>query len=180
MFLTLFTPRRVGALLLVLLATCSVTWVHAFTQANDNTGAAVTTVASSSALLSVGPCTDNCDANKTGIAAVPSGSTQLVLDFTKGASGGTSYGIQAGATYTFKSLVWVTNNAGRTVSVTASATNAGSDLISIKDQNGNTLVGTGAGAVSVPANGQLKLDIQWQGNSTAGTTRAPQVTFSAS
>jgi len=173
-------PVRLFALgALVVVALFAMSWIYAFSQTSVNAGAGVTTVKSDSALLSVGPCTDSCDANKTGIAYFPSGSTQLALDFTKGAAGGTSYGIQSGAIYTFKSLVWATNNASRTVSVTASVTGGATDLLYVKDQNGNTLVGTGAAAISLPAGGQLKLDVQWQGNSTAGTSRAVQLTVSA-
>ncbi len=171
--------RLVALVVLALLVAGTVTWVDAFSGASARSTGALTVVRSDTALLAVGPCEDSCDANKTGIAYFQSGGTQLLLDFRKGATGGTTFGVQAGATYTFKRLVWVTNNAGRAVDVTTNVTGGSPDLVWVRDQNSRTLVGSGAGAVTVPAGGRLELDFRWQGNSTAGTQRALQMTVSA-
>ena len=167
---------KLAAVALAAVALLLVVSVEAFRAAQANSAANVAVVSTDTALLALAPCQNSCGANRNGIAALSGG--QLTLDFRKGA-GGSNFGVQSGATYTFKELVWATNNAGRSVNVTASVTGGSPDLVSVKDQNGNVLVGSGAGTVTVASGAQLKLDFTWQGSSSAGTSRSVQLALSA-
>ena len=170
------SPLKLAALALTLAALLLVVSVEAFRTAEVKPAGSVSVVSTDAALLALAPCQNSCGANRNSIASLSGGA--LVLDFRKGA-GGSTYGVQSGATYTFKELVWATNNADRSVIVTASVTGAGTDLVSVKDQNGSVLVGSGAGSVTVASAAQLKLDFSWQGNSSAGTSRSVQLALSA-
>lgn len=167
---------KLAAVALAAAALLLVVSVEAFRTAQVKPAGSVTVVSTDTALLALAPCQNTCGANRNAIASL-SGNA-LILDFRKG-SGGSTYGVQSGATYVFKELVWATNNAGRSIGVTASVTGAGTDLVSVKDQNGSVLVGSGAGTVTVASGSQLKLDFSWQGNSSAGTSRSVQLALSA-
>jgi hypothetical protein len=171
---------RLAFLIALLLAWASVAVVAAFTGGTVRSGGSVMVVNNGTgALLALAP--DTGSANDTGIAYW-SGNV-IVLDFRKGADPAVTYGFQPGSTYEFRELVTVTNNAGRTVSVSATLLDDGdstpADLLHVKDQDGNTLAGAGAGPVTVADGGLLRLSFKWSGTSPDGTVTPIRLTISA-
>lgn len=162
-------------LTIVVTGLCAVLAVSAFSRSTVSAAGAVTIVNTSTALLSVSPCTGTCSPTLTNIAYYGgSNGNQVILDFTKGFSATTAYGFETGSTYKFNNLVTATNQAGRAVNVWVVANNGGASSISgliVQDQSGNVLYGPGATTVSVANQGVLNLTFRWSGFTTSDALR---------